>query len=158
MNIFTLLAENQQKPHFAYHLRQLFDKLLMIIMQLRLAFFIVLTTSIQLFSAPPVKSQAIDKVEIKLELKNESLIKAFQKIEKQSQFQFMYRYADVKDINKLELSAEKMSVSDILKELLSNTSLDFKQVDNRIMIVNNQRGGIDANADKLKGNDVSNLT
>ncbi|HQS06239.1 MAG TPA: SusC/RagA family TonB-linked outer membrane protein, partial [Daejeonella sp.] len=118
-------------------------------MQLRLAFFIVLTTSIQLFSAPPVKSQAIDKVEIKLELKNESLVKAFQKIEKQSQFQFMYRYADVKDINKLELSAEKMSVSDILKELLSNTSLDFKQVDNRIMIVNNLRGGNDANTSKL---------
>ncbi|HQT23942.1 MAG: hypothetical protein B7X86_10160 [Sphingobacteriales bacterium 17-39-43] len=149
MNIFTLLAENQQKPRFAYYLRQLFDKLLMIIMQLRLAFFIVLTTSIQLFSAPPVKSQAIDKVEIKLELKNESLVKAFQKIEKQSQFQFMYRYADVKDINKLELSAEKMSVSDILKELLSNTSLDFKQVDNRIMIVNNLRGGNDANTSKL---------
>jgi iron complex outermembrane receptor protein len=108
-----------------------------------------------LFSAPPVKSQAIDKVEIKLELKNESLVKAFQKIEKQSQFQFMYRYADVKDINKLELSAEKMSIADILKELLVNTSLDFKQVDNRIMIVNNQRVGFDGNSIKLKGNDVS---
>ncbi len=157
MNIFTLLAENQQKPTFAYHLRLLFGKLLLIIMQLRLAFFIVLTTSIQLFSAPPVKSQAIDQVEIKLELRNESLLKAFQKIEKQSQFQFMYRYADVKDINKLELSAEKMSVSNILKELLSNTSLDFKQVDNRIMIVNNLRGGNDANTGKLKGNAASNL-
>jgi hypothetical protein len=64
MNIFTILAENQQKTHFAYHLRLLFEKLLLITMQLRLAFFIVLTTSIQLFSAPPVKSQAIDKVEI----------------------------------------------------------------------------------------------
>ena len=139
MNIFTILAENQQKPHLAYHLRQILNKLLVIIMQLRLAFFIVLTTSIQLFSAPPVKSQAIDKVEIKLELKNESLVKAFQKIEKQSQFQFMYRYADVKDINKLELSAEKMSIADILKELLSNTSLDFKQVDNRIMIISSDK-------------------
>jgi hypothetical protein len=139
MIIFTLLAENQQKSHLAYHLRLIFNKLLVIIMQLRLAFFIVLTTSIQLFSAPPVKSQAIDKVEIKLELKNESLVKALQKIEKQSQFQFMYRYADVKDINKLEMSAEKMSVSDILKELLSNTSLDFKQVDNRIMIISSDK-------------------
>jgi len=157
MNIFTLLAENQQKTHFAYYLRQLFDKLLLIIMQLRLAFFIVLTTSIQLFSAPPVKSQAIDKVEIKLELKNESLVNAFQKIEKQSQFQFMYRYADVKDIKKLELSADKMSVADILKELLSNTSLDFKQVDNRIMIVNNLKGGSDANNVKLNDNAASNL-
>ena len=118
MNIFTILAENQQKPHFAYHLRLLFEKLLLITMQLRLAFFIVLTTSIQLFSAPPVKSQAIDKVEIKIELKNETLVKAFQKIEKQSQFQFMYRYADVKDINKLDLSADKMTIADVLKQIL----------------------------------------
>ncbi|MGV3685736.1 MAG: SusC/RagA family TonB-linked outer membrane protein [Daejeonella sp.] len=123
-------------------------------MQLRLAFFIVLTTSIQLFSAPPVKSQAIDKVEIKLELKSESLIKAFQKIEKQSPFQFMYRYADVKDVNKLEMTAEKMSVANVLKELLSNTSLDFKQVDNRIMIVNSQKG---LDVHRLTENDVTRL-
>ena len=157
MNIFTILAENQQKPHFAYHLRLLFEKLLLIIMQLRLAFFIVLTTSIQLFSAPPVKSQAIDKVEIKIELKNESLVKAFQKIEKQSQFQFMYRYADVKDINKLDLFADRMTISDVLKELLSKTSLDFKQVDNRIMIVNNPKSDNELISGKIKVNNTANL-
>jgi TonB-linked SusC/RagA family outer membrane protein len=157
MNIFTILAENQQKPHFAYHLRLFFEKLLLIIMQLRLAFFIVLTTSIQLFSAPPVKSQAIDKVEISIELKNESLLKAFQKIEKQSQFQFMYRYADVKDINKLELSADKMTIADVLKQLLSKTSLEFRQVDNRIMIVNNQKSENELISGKLKVNSTPNL-
>lgn len=154
MIFFTLPAERQQKNLFAYHLRLFFDKIYLIIMQLRLAFFIVLTTSIQLFSAPPVKSQAIDKVEIKLELKSESLIKAFQKIEKQSPFQFMYRYADVKDVNKLEMTAEKMSVANVLKELLSNTSLDFKQVDNRIMIVNSQKG---VDVHRLTENDVTRL-
>ncbi len=154
MIFFTLPAERQQKNLFAYHLRLFFDKIYLIIMQLRLAFFIVLTTSIQLFSAPPVKSQAIDKVEIKLELKSESLIKAFQKIEKQSPFQFMYRYADVKDVNKLEMTAEKMSVANVLKELLSNTSLDFKQVDNRIMIVNSQKG---LDVHRLTENDVTRL-
>ena len=157
MNIFTILAENQQKPHFAYHLRLLFEKLLLIIMQLRLAFFIVLTTSIQLFSAPPVKSQAIDKVEIKIELKNESLVKAFQKIEKQTQFQFMYRYADVKDINKLDLSADRMTISDVLKELLSKTSLDFKQVDNRIMIVNNPKSDNELSPTKIRANNNVDL-
>jgi len=157
MNIFTILAENQQKPHFAYHLRLFFEKLLLIIMQLRLAFFIVLTTSIQLFSAPPVKSQAIDKVEIKIELKNESLVKAFQKIEKQTQFQFMYRYADVKDINKLDLFADRMTISDVLKELLSKTSLDFKQVDNRIMIVNNPKSDNELSKTKIRANNNVDL-
>ncbi|MEJ7692190.1 carboxypeptidase-like regulatory domain-containing protein, partial [Daejeonella sp.] len=105
-------------------------------MQLRLAFVIVLTTSIQLFSAPPVKSQAI---------------------EKQTTFQFMYRFADVKDIKKLEISEERMSVADILKKLLSNTSLDFKQVDNRIMIVNNLKSEDDVNVNKITGNPASKL-
>jgi TonB-dependent SusC/RagA subfamily outer membrane receptor len=126
-------------------------------MQLRLAFFIVLTTSIQLFSAPPVKSQAIDKVEIKIELKNESLVKAFQKIEKQTQFQFMYRYADVKDINKLDLFADRMTISDVLKELLSKTSLDFKQVDNRIMIVNNPKSDNELSKTKIRANNNVDL-
>ncbi|HEY0899462.1 MAG TPA: SusC/RagA family TonB-linked outer membrane protein [Sphingobacteriaceae bacterium] len=66
----------------------------------------------------------------------------------------MYRYADVKDVNKLEMTAEKMSVANVLKELLSNTSLDFKQVDNRIMIVNSQKG---LDVHRLTENDVTRL-
>ena len=138
MNFFTLLAERQQTDLFPFDLKLLFRSIFRFIMQLRLAFFIILTTSIQLFSAPPVKSQAIDKVEISLELKNESLIKAFQKIEKQSPFQFMYRLADVRDINKLEMPTAKMSVAEVLNQLLANTSLEYKQVDNRILIMATQ--------------------
>ena len=137
MNFFTLLAEHQQKNLFGIHLRLLFKKIFLIIMQLRLAFFILLTTSIQLFSAPPVKSQAIDKVEIKLELKNESLLKAFQQIEKQTSFHFMYRHADVKGIIVSEMPSSTQSVEAILKQLLAKTNLGFKQVDDRILIVNN---------------------
>ena len=134
MIFFTLNAEHQQKSLILDNLRLFFEKTFLLIMQLRLALFIVLTTSIQLFSAPPVKSQAIDAVEVKLELKNESLLMAFQKIEKQSPFLFMYRYSDVKDIDKLVIPSSTKSVAAFLQDMLANTSLDFKQVNNRIMI------------------------
>ncbi|MFA5244700.1 MAG: TonB-dependent receptor plug domain-containing protein [Pedobacter sp.] len=156
MIFFTLLAERQQKDLFPFDLKLLFRSIYRLIMQLRLAFFIILTTSIQLFSAPPVKSQAIDKVEISLELKNESLIKAFQKIEKQSPFQFMYRLTDVREINKLEMPTTKMSVAEVLNQLLANTSLEYKQVDNRILIMNtnNKPSGESQNNLSLQALDV----
>jgi TonB-linked SusC/RagA family outer membrane protein len=143
MIFFTLNAEHQQKSLFLHNLRLFFEKIFLLIMQLRLALFIVLTTSIQLFSAPPVKSQAIDAVEIRLELKNESLLMAFQKIEKQSPFLFMYRYADVKDIDKLVIPSSKKSVAAFLQDMLANTSLDFKQVNNRIMIISSEKKTLD---------------
>ncbi len=157
MIFFTLNAEHQQKSLILDNLRLFFEKTFLLIMQLRLALFIVLTTSIQLFSAPPVKSQAIDAVEVKLELKNESLIMAFQKIEKQSPFLFMYRYADVKDIDKLAIPSSKKSVAAFLQEMLANTSLDFKQVDNRIMIVNNPKSENELISGKIKVNNTANL-
>ena len=143
MIFFTLNAEHQQKSLFLDNLRLFFEKTFLLIMQLRLALFIVLTTSIQLFSAQPVKSQAIDAVEIRLELKNESLLMAFQKIEKQSPFLFMYRYADVKDIDKLAIPSSKKSVAAFLQDMLANTSLDFKQVNNRIMIISSEKKTLD---------------
>jgi len=94
----------------------------------------ILAISIQVFSATPAKSQAIDQVQINLTLKNESLIKAFRKIEAESPFHFMYRNEDVKYIRSVAISANNQSVSAILKSILLNTSLSFKQIDNQILI------------------------
>ena len=53
---------------------------------------IFLTSSAQLLFALPAKSQQpINEVEIKIGLKNETLLQAFKKVEEQSRFRFMYR-------------------------------------------------------------------
>lgn len=120
------------------------------IMQIRIVLLIILTTSIQLLSATPIASQTIDKAEIRLELKNETLVQAFQKIESQSPFHFMYRNEDVKDIVNLRIPASKQTIEAFLKTLLANTSLIYRQVDMRILITSTVRpkGGSNTGADK----------
>ncbi|HZG23604.1 MAG TPA: SusC/RagA family TonB-linked outer membrane protein, partial [Chitinophagaceae bacterium] len=96
-----------------------------------LIFVMLLSFSGQLYAIP---AQDISSVEIKLELKNESLLNAFRKIEEQSAFHFMYRNEDVRDIANLNVAESRRSVAAFLKIILANTSLTFKQVDQRILI------------------------
>ncbi|MEJ7692901.1 SusC/RagA family TonB-linked outer membrane protein, partial [Daejeonella sp.] len=103
-------------------------------MRIGIVSFVIIATSIQLFSATPVRSQAISQVEIRLELKNESLLKAFQKIEAQSPFHFMYRKEDVQEIRNLRVPSGRQSVEAFLKVILANTNLKYRQVDKQILI------------------------
>ena len=64
---------------------------------------IVITTSAQFLFALPLRSQSIDEVNVKVGLNNETLVQAFQKIEAQSPFHFMYRNEEVKDIRNLSV-------------------------------------------------------
>ncbi|HWJ27099.1 MAG TPA: carboxypeptidase-like regulatory domain-containing protein, partial [Flavisolibacter sp.] len=96
--------------------------------------YIMLLTSLQLL-ANPIGGQDIHKVIINLELKNESLINGFKKIESASSFYFMYREEDVKNINHLNIANSSRPIADFLTLMLAHTELDFKQVDQRIWIV-----------------------
>ncbi len=126
-------------------------------MRIRVVSLIFLTTAVHLFSVLPVKSQNIDKVQIKLQLQNESLIKAFRKIEAQSPFHFMYRKADVKNIQNLNIPLRQQSVAAFLETILNNTSLHYKQVDNRILIIASE---LDKNkpAIEIQANEVKDLS
>ena len=53
------------------------------IMRVGFIYTALMLMSFQLLLAIPVRSQSISKVEVKLELRNESLLTAFKKIEKQ---------------------------------------------------------------------------
>jgi len=96
---------------------------------------ILIITSLQFLFALPVKSQGIGEVEIKVGLKNETLVQAFQKIEAQTPFHFMYRNEQVKTIKNLNLPVKKGSLEEILKLILSNTFLTYRQVNNQILII-----------------------
>ena len=63
------------------------------------------------------------------------LVDAFQKIEAQSPFHFMYRNEEVKNIRNLNLPLTQKNVEDVLKIILSNTDLTFRQVNNQILII-----------------------
>lgn len=137
MNL-SLISENFQKlKKFISKPSPFFEKSSIIkFMRIGLITLTVLiVTSFQLLVALPLKSQPLDQVEVKIGLKNATLVQAFQKIEEQSPFHFMYRDTEVKNIGNLNLVTQKKSVDEILKMILSNTSLTYKQVNNQILII-----------------------
>ncbi len=95
----------------------------------------VLLFSAQLLTAEPGGAQELDKVAIRLELNNESLITAFKKIEKQCNFYFAYKEKQVNNAVIISMKDEKRTLRETLKLILANTDLSFKQVGNSIIIV-----------------------
>lgn len=139
MNFSLVFADLRHFLKFPLRFHLLTDPNIKQFMRIGIVSLFVLVTSIPVFSATPAKSQAIDQVEVNITLKNESLVKAFRKIEAQSPFHFMYRNEDVKYVQNLEISAKNQSVAAFLKSILSNTSLNFRQIDNQILITKSKQ-------------------
>ncbi|HLA59119.1 MAG TPA: STN domain-containing protein, partial [Puia sp.] len=95
----------------------------------------ILIISVQMLVAVPVKGQSIKDVKIRIGLNNETLIQAFKKIESQSPFHFMYRNEEVGNIRNLNLPSSKGSVEEFLKTILSGTDLNYRQVNDQILIM-----------------------
>ncbi len=96
---------------------------------------ILILTSLQMVFALPIESKPLDEVNIQIGLDNETLIQAFKKVEASSPFHFMYRKGDVEHIRKLTLASKRRNVEEFLKWILKGTSLEFKQVNNQILII-----------------------
>lgn len=96
---------------------------------------LLITTSLQLLCASPIKSQPIDEVKINLGLSNETLIEAFQKIEAGTKYHFMYRKDEVKKIRNINLPLSSISIEDFLKIALKGTALTYQQLGDQILIM-----------------------
>ena len=140
MNFSVIYAELRYFIKFPLRFHLQIDSNIKQSMRIGIVSMFVLVTSIPVFSATSAKSQAIEQVEVNITLKNESLVKAFRKIEAQSPFHFMYRNEDVKYVRSLEITASNQSVATILTAILSNTSLNFRQIDNQILITKSMPG------------------
>ena len=103
---------------------------------MRISFFIILIflCSIQLISARDASGQDINKVFISLELKNEPLVTALEKIQKLTPFTFAYNKREIRRVTNLNLTWNGRSVHTILEALLRHTSLQYEQVGNTIVI------------------------
>lgn len=67
-------------------------------------------------------------------LNNASLQTALSKIERQTDFRFAYRKAEIASIKNLNLSETNRTVAQTLDELLAGTGLTYRQVNNSILI------------------------
>ncbi len=105
-------------------------------------FFVVLFfASIRVSLAYDHSAQRMDSTKVTLELKDENLITALKKIEKQTPFRFVYRQKEVRGITNLNLTEGSRTVSATLSLLLTNTALTFKEVNNNILIVKSENVG-----------------
>ncbi|HEY8972058.1 MAG TPA: STN and carboxypeptidase regulatory-like domain-containing protein, partial [Puia sp.] len=71
---------------------------------------------------------------ISLELKNEPLMTALEKIQKLTPFTFAYNKREIRRVTGLNLAWNGRSVHTILEALLRHTSLQYEQVGNTIVI------------------------
>lgn len=80
------------------------------------------------------RAQNLDKLTISIELKNASLEEAFAKIESLTPFKFNYKTADIAGIKGINYKQQHVSVKKILADITVNTSLQFEQLDNYIVV------------------------
>ncbi|SDJ13347.1 TonB-linked outer membrane protein, SusC/RagA family [Pedobacter sp. ok626] len=103
-------------------------------MRITLLVSFVILLSLQMVYSSSAKGQAMENINVSIKLENEDLIGAIKKIEQLTPFRFLYRTADVKSIDNLNINARSISVAHLMEQLLAGTSLSFKQIDDRILI------------------------
>ena len=106
-----------------------------VIMKMSLCWSVLFLLALQLFAAPDdIRAQLLSETSITVGFKNENLKSAILKIEKISGFNFVYPSEEVVKYNNLTLSLEKRPLEKTLELLLTPTSLNFKQVNNSIIL------------------------
>ncbi len=112
--------------HTRYLIRQL--------MRISLIIAIVLSASLQCLFAIDLKAQSAQQVKISLEVHDETITSAIKKIEQNSQFRFLYRNNELKNLKTVNLPLSERTVKETLDIILKGTGLTFIQVDNKILI------------------------
>src|SRR5687767_12659743 len=79
-------------------------------------------------------AQDLNKLAISIELKNATLTEALNKIESLTALKFNYRSGDLAGVNGITYKQQQVPVKKVLNDLLQNTSLQFEQVQNYILI------------------------
>ncbi|TKC05978.1 SusC/RagA family TonB-linked outer membrane protein [Pedobacter frigoris] len=106
------------------------------IMRITSLICIVAAISLQAI-ASSVKGQAMNEVKLNISLKNERIESAIKKIESSTSFRFLYRTSDLRNIKLITLNESSITVSDLMRRLLSTSELSFKQVEDMIVISRN---------------------
>ncbi len=104
------------------------------IMRISIVIIILTITSIQMLLAFSVKGPSMSIEKVRFNTGHESFEAAIKQIEQQTAFRFYYRRADIKKLINLNMPASSQTVEQTLKELLHNTFLSFRQIDNSILI------------------------
>lgn len=78
--------------------------------------------------------KSIEEVEVKLSLNRVSAVEAFQKLEKATEFSFVFATREIKDLPPISFKSDGKSLYDVLLDLAYRYNLNFKQIDENIHV------------------------
>ncbi len=96
-------------------------------------------SGLQMLMAGSGKAQGLNDVKVSLELNNESLKTAFNRIEKQTDFRFAYNKKEVDNYRNITLPKDNYTLQNLLEILLGNTYLSYRLVRNKIIIFQKEK-------------------
>ncbi len=108
-------------------------------MRTSLALTVLLMLTFQLLFPITGRGKGMTTEKVTLGLKDESLETAIKKIEQQTTFRFFYRGEDIRLLAHLNLEQQTRTVEQTLEILLQNTFLSFREVENKILLVREDR-------------------
>ncbi|WPV01938.1 TonB-dependent receptor [Mucilaginibacter sp. cycad4] len=94
----------------------------------------IIFTSCGILMAGSSKGQDIETTEVQMSITNKSLEYSFKQIEKQTTFRFAYKREDIKSYKQLTIKDGTYAVSKLLRLLLAQTELEFRQENSYILI------------------------
>lgn len=123
----------QTRPLFLLYSR---TKTLLFVMRVSSFVIVLMILAVNLLRAEDGLGQGIEDKTISLELHNETLRNALNKIEELSGYRVAYVVQEVVDYKNINLEKEKRTVKKTLELILNNTALAFKQEEFTILIYN----------------------
>ncbi len=102
--------------------------------------------------------RSIKDVKVDILLTNGHIEKAFQIIEKQTPFVFVYTPDDLKHLNNISLAMDGQRVSDVLLEISKQSGLQFKQVNENISVKVPESDGLPPYATPGQGQSKRTIT
>jgi len=97
--------------------------------------FLIVVLSSQVLWASSSNGQTVNDVRIDITLQKKSLKEAFSQISKKGGFEFVYNEGMVKPYQEVNISAKNKTIADILGMLLLNTRLDYKEQQDKIIVI-----------------------
>lgn len=104
------------------------------LMRLSLFSMALLIGTMNILFARDANGQDLNEIRLRLEVKNEPLIKTLKKIQKQTPFSFAYNKKDLAGIAAVNLPAGLRTVKETLDLLFAHTQLQYEQIGGNIVI------------------------
>jgi TonB-linked SusC/RagA family outer membrane protein len=119
---------------------------------MRLTSFLIIFfgTGFHLLMAKDAHSQGMGDVIVRLELKDESLKTAFKRIEEQTDFRFAYNSSQIDKQPRISIQKDEYTLKTALELILAGTPLTFRQVNNKIVIINAGSGNENSTEKEIK--------